>query len=46
MNQERLKRILQGMKDRGVDEMIISDPVAIYYLLGRKIVPGERMLVL
>ena len=46
MNQERLNRILQGMKDRGVDEMIISDPIAIYYLLGRKIVPGERMLVL
>lgn len=46
MNQERLNRILQGMKDRGVDELIISDPIAIYYLLGRKIVPGERMLVL
>ncbi|MDY3118935.1 MAG: Xaa-Pro peptidase family protein [Peptoniphilus sp.] len=46
MNQERIDRVLQGMKDNGLDHIIISDPVAIFYLLGRKIVPGERMLVL
>ncbi|MDY6045092.1 MAG: Xaa-Pro peptidase family protein [Peptoniphilus sp.] len=46
MNQERIDRVIQGMKDRGLDHIIISDPIAIFYLLGRKIVPGERMLVL
>lgn len=46
MNQERIDRIVQGMKERGMDHLLISDPVAIFYLLGRKIAPGERMLVL
>lgn len=46
MNQERIDRVIQGMKDEGLDHIIISDPIAIFYLLGRKIVPGERMLVL
>ena len=46
MNQERIRRIVQGMKERGMDHLLISDPVAIFYLLGRKIAPGERMLVL
>lgn len=46
MNQERIDRIIQGMKERGMDHLLISDPVAIFYLLGRKIAPGERMLVL
>lgn len=46
MNQERIDRVIKGMKDNGLDHIIISDPVAIFYLLGRKIVPGERMLVL
>lgn len=46
MNQERIHRIVQGMKERGMDHLLISDPVAIFYLLGRKIAPGERMLVL
>lgn len=46
MNQERIRRITEGMKARGMDHLLISDPVAIFYLLGRKIAPGERMLVL
>ena len=46
MNQERIQRIVQGMKERNMDHLLISDPVAIFYLLGRKIAPGERMLVL
>lgn len=41
MNQERIHRIVQGMKERGMDHLLISDPVAIFYLLGRKIAPAS-----
>ena len=34
------------METEGLDQMIISDPYAIYYLTGRFIDPGERLLAL
>lgn len=34
------------MEEKGVPQMIVTDPVAIYYLIGVKISPGERLLVL
>jgi Xaa-Pro dipeptidase len=46
MNQERLNRVLQGMADRGIPQMLVSDPPAIFYLTGKWIWPGERMLAL
>lgn len=46
MNQKKLERILEQMRQRELPQMIISDPAAIYYLTGRWIYPGERMLAL
>lgn len=46
MNQERLERILSRLDERGLKQMIISDPYAILYLTGRYIDPGERLLAL
>ncbi len=46
MIQERLKKVLKIMEDRKVPQMIVSDPAAIFYLTGRWILPGERMLAL
>lgn len=46
MNQKKLDRILKAMKQRNLSQMIISDPAAIFYLTGRWIHPGERMLAL
>lgn len=46
MNTERLQRILQKLKEKDLSQMIISDPLAIYYLTGRLIDPGERLLAL
>ena len=46
MNTERLQRILQKLKEKNLSQMIISDPLAIYYLTGRLIDPGERLLAL
>jgi Xaa-Pro dipeptidase len=46
MKQKRLNRIIERMKQDQVPHMIISDPVAIFYLTGTWIAPGERMLAL
>lgn len=46
MYQERIRRVLQHMQSRGLDQMIISDPPSVYYLTGRWILPNERLLAL
>lgn len=46
MDQGKLTRILNSMKEHDVPQMIISDPVAIFYLTGKMIHPGERLLAL
>ena len=46
MKENRVNRILAAMEERGIPQMIISDPVAIYYLTGKWIYPGERLLAL
>ena len=42
----KLGRILKAMEEQGMPQMIISDPPSIYYLTGKWIHPGERMLAL
>lgn len=46
MNQGRLERVIDIMKKNEVPQLIISDPVAIFYLIGKWIHPGERLLAL
>lgn len=46
MNQERVKRVLDNMSARGLSQIVICDPNAIFYLTGRFINPGERLLAL
>lgn len=46
MIQERLNKVLMLMKEKEIPQMIVSDAVAIFYLTGRWIHSGERMLVL
>lgn len=46
MNTNRVQRILNAMKAQGLSQMILSDPGAIFYLCGKWIHPGERMLAL
>lgn len=46
MNEERLKKILKEMERQNVPQLLISDPASIFYLTGKWIHPGERMLVL
>lgn len=46
MIQERLKKVLKLMESEKIPQMIVSDPCSIFYLTGRWILPGERMLAL
>lgn len=46
MNTNRLQRITERMKEQQIPQLILSDPVAIFYLTGTWILPGERLLAL
>lgn len=46
MKTERLKKILKNMENNNLHQMIITSPSSIFYLTGKWIEPGERMLAL
>lgn len=46
MKEQRVQRILDAMKESGIPQMIISDATAIFYLTGKWIHSGERLLAL
>lgn len=46
MKTQRLNAVLDQMKKNSIDQMLISDPYAIFYLTGKMIHPGERLLSL
>ncbi len=46
MNTSRLNRVIAGMKKHGLPCILVSDIESVYYLTGRWIQPGERMVAL
>ena len=46
MDQGKLSRIVEKMNEQGMAQMVITDPVSIFYLTGAWIHPGERLLAL
>ncbi|MGE5628031.1 MAG: M24 family metallopeptidase [Solirubrobacterales bacterium] len=44
MIQDRLNKVLKIMDEEKLPQMLVSDPAAIYYLTGKWIFSGERML--
>ncbi len=46
MKNNRLEKVLHSMKEHEVPQMIISDPAAIFYLIGKWFSTGERMIAL
>lgn len=46
MANERIERLLDKMRENDIPQMIISDTPAIFYLTGKWIDPGERLLAL
>lgn len=46
MDKQKTQRILAAMKENGLTQIILSDPIAIFYVLGKHFAPGERLLAL
>ncbi len=44
IKKERLERIQKLLADKAIDQMMICDPSAIFYVTGKWIHPGERFL--
>lgn len=46
MKADRLLKVKRNMRDMGLKQLLISAPNSIFYLTGKFIYPGERMVVL
>lgn len=46
MIEERVNKVLNRMKEIGLSQLLISNPLAIYYLTGHLEYPGERFFAL
>lgn len=46
MKVERLNKVLKEMEKRNIPQIIVCDPPSIFYLTGKWISPGERLLAL
>lgn len=46
MDTGKLNRILKAMEEKDMPQMIIADPLTIFWLTEKMIVPGERLLAL
>lgn len=46
MNLERVERVLRAMKEKNLEQLIVSDPKSIWYLTGVDVAPFERLLAL
>lgn len=46
MNDRRVDRVLKRLGEKGVSQMLLTDPSSIFYLTGKMITPGSRLLAL
>ena len=46
MNTERINRVLDKMREKGIDQFLVSDPLSINILTGVMVNPGERLYAL
>ena len=46
LNKSRIARVIENMQKEGLDQILVSATPSVYYLTGRWIQPGERMLAL
>ena len=44
MNTKRIEKVIAGMHGLGISQLLVSSPASVFYLTGRWIQPGERML--
>ncbi len=38
----RIDRVMKAMEEQGITQMLVSDPVSVFYMTGIKVEPGER----
>ena len=43
---ERMERVLHKMEKKGIDQLLVSDPLSIRFLTGIMVHPGERLYAL
>jgi len=43
MKLNRINRVLEGMKEAGMGQLLLTDPMAIFYLTDKMLEPHERM---
>ena len=46
MHQQRIHRVMEGLRREGISRALITDPVSIYYMSGYYTEPHERLLAL
>lgn len=46
MNHSRINRVIENMAAQGLDQILVTSPISLYYLTGISVAPGERMLAL
>ena len=46
MKEKRVEAVLRNLEQMGLSQMLITDPLAIFYLTGRMIQPLERFYAL
>ncbi len=46
MNDQRIKKIINNMQNHGLDQILITSTSSIFYILGKWIDSGERMIAL
>ena len=46
MNVSRINRVIENMKAEGLSQIIVTAPASVFYLTGKWVHPGERMLAL
>ena len=46
LNRTRVNNVLKRMAEAGVEQMIVTSPISIFYLTGEMVHPGERCLAL
>lgn len=46
MKQNRVNKVIEKMKEQKLSQLIVTSPASLYYLVGKWINPGERMIAL
>ena len=46
LNKSRLARVIENMRAEGLDQILVTGTPSVYYLSGKWVSPGERMLAL